>query len=526
MGGMPLKINTRSILYGTFVLTAANIFVRAIGFIYQILLSRILGPEGMGVYQLVLPPYVIALSLATSGIPVAISRLVASRKALEDEIGIKQLMSIALWLNIILSMAITAVMILNLDWLSQVFLKDPRTRGPLLVLFPCITITAIGAMFKGYFYGIKNIHPSALAEIIEQIVRIGVAIFLLFLFNPTRYEEATALIILGTVMGELSSLLYLHTSYHHSIKKLQQPKEAPSVFPVVKNILIIATPITCTRLITTMINSINSILIPQRLMASGMSNSQAVSIFGIISGMALPLLFMPFTFTGALSIVMIPHLSEDLALSNWSAIRANISRAILLTTTIAFPATALLLSLGHPIGVVLYNQPQVGQFLMPLAYSMVFHSLQHTCGAILNGLGKQSRATFNSLIGGLIQVFCTYFLVAKPQFGIYGFIIGFILRSTIVFLLNFTAVLQFTKLHIRWIQWFVKPGFAAMVMGSFSRLTFHFFTKQRFPLVFVLVLSFAIGGVFFLIALYSVDGIPRPKNKKAPITTLFNRSLK
>ncbi|NLO82981.1 MAG: stage V sporulation protein B [Clostridiales bacterium] len=512
-----MKINTRSMLFGTLILAGANMLVRAMGFIYQIILSRLLGPEGIGIYQLVIPPYSIALALTTSGIPVAVSRLVAAKNATGHQKQSKEFVITAIGIVSTLGILLSLLMIISSDWISHRLLKDPRTRIPLLILFPCVIITSISAVFKGYFYGTKNTLKPALAEIIEQILRITLAVFLLFRLSPADYEKATIFIVLGIVMGELASLLYLHTNYYHKTKNLINGSATTSIMSRISMITNIALPITLTRLMITAINSVNTILIPQRLMASGITNSQAVSLFGIVSGMVLPLLYMPFTITNALYTVIIPHLSEDLATSNWSAIRANISRAIRLTTIFAFPASALLLSLGHPIGIALYNQTLVGQFLTPLTWCMIFHALQHTLSAILNGLGKQKLAASYAAMGGIIQIICTYFLAAQPDLRIYGFIIGFNLRSIITFLLSFTKVAKLTKIQIKWKEWFIKPGFAAVFAASFSRCAHNLLNiHSTMPSAASLILSLGIGGMSYLTVLYCINGIPPIKAKRLP----------
>ncbi|MDN5276869.1 MAG: stage sporulation protein [Clostridiales bacterium] len=517
-----MKVNPRSMLYGTFVLAGANALVRIIGFVYQIVLSRLLGPEGMGVYQLIFPPYTIALALTTSGIPVAVSRLVAFSNATGHHGEIKRVVSTAISIVMGLGIILSALILINLDWITHTILKDPRTRIPLFILFPCIIITGMGATFKGYFYGIKHTHHSALAEILEQLIRIAAVIVLLLWLNPRDYEETAIVMVFGVVMGELASLLYLHTRYYHSIKALNGDTKTSSVFSLIKSIIAIAVPITSTRLIITSINSINTILIPQRLIASGMTNSQAVSLFGIISGMVMPLLFIPFAITNALSTVIIPHLSEEMALGDWQAIRNNISHAIQLTSVVAFAATALLLSLGQPIGIALYDQSQVGQLLTPLTLSVVFLALQHTLSAVLNGLDRQKRSTLNLFIGGVIQVCCTYFLVSHPALRIYGFIIGFNLRNIAVFMLNFSAIKKLTKIQMRWADWFLKPGFAALVMASLGQCVFNLSAHAGFPLIVSLALATVTGAAFFLISLYSVNGIPSIKNKVKKQGPSFN----
>jgi stage V sporulation protein B len=509
-----LKINTRSLLYGTFILASANVLVRAMGFIYQIIVSRLLGPEGMGIYQLVFPPYSIALALTASGIPVAVSRMVAAENATGRRKQAKQYVTTAIGIVTVLGILLSFAMILVSEWLSHTVLKDPRTRLPLLILFPCVIITSISAVFKSYFYGTKNTHNPALAEIVEQVLRIALVVFLLLRFSTGDYEKAALIIILGVVAGELASLLYLHINYYYKTKGFNSSPSSVSLISRISGIIGIAAPVTFTRLIITAINSINTILIPQRLMAGGLTNSEAVSLFGIVSGMVLPLLYMPFTITNALYTVIVPHLSEDLATANWTAIRANVTRAVSITTIFAFLGSALLFSLAHPIGIVLYKQQQVGRFLAPMTWCMVFHALQHTMSAILNGLGKQKQAALYTTIGGIIQIICTYFLVAQPGLGIYGFILGFNLRSIVACLLSFAIVVKLTKLSIKWANWLIKPGFAAVFTVSFSRFTLNLLANYSVPITVSLILSLAIGGISFLTVLYCINGLPRIKTKR------------
>lgn len=502
-----MKIHSKSLLYGTLILAGANFFVRILGFAYRVFLSRMMGSEGMGLYQLVFPLYMIGITITVSGIPVAVSRLVSQRKAVGDQPGMKRILRISLALVFILSVVVSGLMLFNIEWLTTRILHEPRTRGALFILFPCITIVGIGAVLKGYFYGNQDVHPPALAEIWEQLVRMTLVLALFYVLPPLHEEEAAALAAFGMVIGELASLLYLHYCYHKSKRDAQISRKTLSGKTILKEIFAIAAPVTATRLISTLMRSANSILILQRLMASGMSGSEAVSLFGVFSGMALPLLFLPFTIVSALSVVVIPNISENVMLENWADIQNKVSKAILITTLTAFPSMALLITLGPTLGTLLYNEPLVGKFLIPLALPMIFHSLQHTLSSVLNGLGKQNRAALHFIIGGLIQMGCTYFLVADPRFGIYGYIIGFILDSIVTFLLNLITVLRSIRLKFQFVEWLIKPGFAALLMGSTIRLCNIYLKSVGFSPGWALAFSFLAGSGLFVTALLSTDTI-------------------
>ncbi len=504
-----MKINAKSLLYGTLILTLANFIVRILGFIYRVLLSRMIGPQGMGLIQLVFPAYLITITLTTSGLPIAVSRLVSERKAKGDENGIRRIVAVALLLVVGISLVLSTLTLLNLDWIAKDILKDARTRGALFVFFPSIMIIGLGAVLKGYFYGNKDIHPPAIAEIVEQIVRMIVALGLLYWLAPKDYALAAVMVIVGMVIGEMASLLFLHYRYHKVIRLSQNKHASHAQDAVLSGILAIALPITLTRLASSFMTAANAILIPQRLMAGGMASQEAIGLFGIMSGMVMPLLFLPFTITSALAVVMIPNLSENLALKNWRDIRDKVSKALTITCITAFPSAALLISLGKPLGDLLYRQPMVGILLIPTAYSLLFHALQHTSSGILNGLGKQNRGAAHFIIGSTLQLGCTYFLVANPSYSMNGFIIGFFVSSILVSTLNLTTVLRMTGQAFEWIAWILKPGFSALLMASVTRLIYgSLATSSALPVPLNLTFSCLLGLLVFFLSLFLLGGMP------------------
>ena len=249
-------------------------------------------------------------------------------------------------------------------------------------------------------------------------------------------------------------------------------------------------------------NAANSILITKRLIISGIEVNEAISLFGIMSGMVMPLLFLPFTLTSALSMVIIPNLSENVTLKNWSDIRTKISKALFLTSLTALPSSAVLISLSNPIGNILYKEPDVGKYLAIPAFFLLFFCAQHSTSGIMNGLGKQNRAAIHFIIGGIIQIACTYFLVSIPEMGIHGYIIGFAASSILISLLNLYVIVRLTSLKIRLMQWLIEPALASVAMGLTAFLTYHCLINYNFSDAFSLILSVILGTLVFLIYLF------------------------
>jgi len=527
MGECALKIDKKSLLYGTAVLTAANIFVRLLGFIYRIFLSRTIGPQGIGISQLIFPLFMIAISITSSGLSIAVSRLVAQRNAERDYAGIKMVVTASSFIVFILSVIVSLLIYMNSNFIISHILREERVRIGLYIITPCILISGLGSVLKGYFYGLKNVHPSALAEIVEQIVRMFL-VFSLLIYIPNKSDEiSAAIIVFGMVIGELASMLYLSHTYKNSVGNARafSKKNKHSLTETFGQILSIAVPVSITRIVMSLLNAANSILIPRQLMASGMTNHEAVGIYGIVTGMVMPLLFLPFTIISSLSVMIIPNISENMTIKNYTDIKIKIYKSIRISSITAFFFMGILIPFGYPIGMILYNQPLVGKYIIPLASVLIFQCLQHNLSSILNGLGKQNIAALNIIIGGFIQTGCTYYLACKPEWGIKGYILGYILSTITVFLLNFIHVIMTINIRFEINKCFIQPALISLFMGLAMRLLYIFLVHSHITygiaLVICLLCGFIIEVLFLMQTGVSQVHIFRAGRKQS----IYNRTI-
>lgn len=460
-----------SLVYSTFVLTLANFIIRLMGFIYKIVLSRIAGAEAMGLIQLILPLYFTFISIVASGIPIALSRTVAKHKSLRNDQAIRDTITATLIGISILAGVLLSIFVLNINFFSNRLLRYNKTKIPLLLLSPCIVIIAIKSIFKGFFYGLKRVHVPALSDILEQIVRIGLVFFLFYYIEPNNIEVSACIIVIGMVMGELISLLFLHVKFH-SITKIENTKPTPTSMyrPVISGIYKIALPITITRVILSVVSSISSVLVPRRLISAGMTSTEALNAFGIVSGMVMPLLFIPFTIINGLSTILIPNLIEDLTAKRWDRIESKISKSIAITSATAFLCTGILAVLGHHIGILLFKEQDVGNYLVPSSIFLIFLCLHQTLSSIMNGLGMEKISARNNIVGGIVELLSIYILI--PHCGILGYMAGFYLGSAVVIILHYIPISKKVNLRPNILNWFLKPAFASLLMASCVRLLF------------------------------------------------------
>ena len=469
-----MKLNRKSVLYGTMVLTLTSIVNQLLGFVYRIFLSRLIGAEVMGLYQLIMPVFSVILSLTASGLTVAVSNLSSQYHALGDQRAIRQVLRRCLT-AFAAAFALCALVVATCyDPISVYLLGDARTQLGLLLLLPCILLTGVENLHKHYFYGTGNVRPPAVVELCEQIIRTGAVLGLLVWFLPQNPERTVGLIVLGMILCEVFSASTLFALYRRQVGVQGRGPLPPDEGRALnRRIAAIALPIGLTSLLGNLMGSANAVLIPQRLVASGTPVSQAMSDFGVLCGMTLPMLCLPTALIGAMGLVLVPKLAESVALAQPQAVRRRIGRAILGTSVLIMPAMAILVVLGPEIGRFLFREPTVGRFILPLSVGVLLSCYQAVLSGALNGVGKQQAAARNSILCGLVQLGCTYFLMGLPGVGLSGYVAGVVISSALGVLINWAAVSRATGLRPSLYRWLTAPALASVLMGLCSNLLFR-----------------------------------------------------
>ncbi len=414
-------------LRGALLLTGVSLFSQILGFMYRVWLARLIGAEAIGLYQLVMPAYSIIMSLCVSGFTVAVSRLTASYAALGRTRAIRQAVNTARVAYLAMILCAAVLIIPFSDGISVALLGDARCRLGLLLLLPCILLTGWENVHKNYFYGRKNVIPPAISEVLEQIIRTALILGLLFFLRPIYEETQVGMIILGMIISEIVSACLLSFLYRRDRKKIG---DAGDLEPAIRNaVRKIAVPVAAANLLTNLIGSVNSIIIPGRLIVSGVDQSEALSAFGVAFGMTMPLLSLPLAFTGSVGLVMLPRLAESAAVKNFAAIRRRLRSGILAAGAAIAVCTAILIPYGAPIARSLFRNPNAGQYMIPLAIATVFVGFESLLGAFLNGLGKQKNTAANYIFAGIVQLVLTYWGVSRPELRLGGFVLAYLVSN-------------------------------------------------------------------------------------------------
>lgn len=495
-----------SMVYGTLLLTFSGLFGQIVGFFYRIALSRMIGAELMGLYQLIMPVYSVLSSMTAVGLTVAVSTLSARYCAQKDPRAVRQVRRTCLNIFFALLTPLAALTLLLSDPISVYVLGDARTRLGLCLLLPCLLLTGIENLQKHSFFGMGRVTPPAFTEMAEQVIRAAAVLGLLRLLLPQNGERTVGIIVLGMCVCEVFSALALTLLFRRYMGV--RPRGGLDQSALRLEIARIALPVGGTALLGNLMGSANAILIPRLLVRGGATVSQAMSAFGVINGMTLPMLLMPSAFIGAMGLVLVPKLAQLVALGRGEEVRARLSRVLGATSLLILPAMALLVVIGPSLGTILFRDERAGERILPLAVGVVFSCYQAVLSSALNGLGKQSAAARNMLLSDGVQLAFTYFLVGDPRIGLGGYVTGLWVSSLLGAALNWWDVRRATGLRSQTFLWLVAPSLGTVLMGLCCRLLFHMLLDAGVSPGTSCLVTSGFGTVLYLVTLQA-QGVRR-----------------
>lgn len=410
----------------TAILSAANTLVRALGFAMRIWLSRMLGPEAMGIAELASSAHMLWIAPVTSGIPMAVSREAAAGHG-EDALRAGRQLALRI------SLIMLPVLLLASPWIAQL-LGDARTMPALLMYLPCLPILGLSAAYNGYCYGAGNTMPPAVSEITEQGVRFLVCASVLLCVPGMTAAWNAAVPPLSTLVGETLSVLLI--SWMLRRDGIRVRGKAPIALQ--KKLWKLSAPMTWMRITNTLMRTVNAVLIPVQLRISGLSAQEATARLGMFSGMAMPLVMLPSVVTGAIAMVAGPALARRER--DKRALQRMVMKVLPAALLVSLLAAAAIVALAPWIAHTLYRQPDLHAILLALAPLIPLFGVQQVCGGMLAGLGKQSSSLVPSLVGALLTLLLNYFLT--PQYRLIGCAWSQVIGQTVTLLMNLRVLIR------------------------------------------------------------------------------------
>lgn len=421
-----------TLIKGTLILTMTGLATRMMGFFYRIFLSHAFGEEGVGLYQLIFPVYALGFSLTCAGIELILARLVAKDTALGRKKEARQLLYTALLITVSFSSIVTLFLQNYAGWIAVVFLRDPRCAGLLVILSYVFPFAAIHSCICGYYFGQKETGVPAVSQLIEQSVRIG-SVFLIYFAAAERGITAdVSFAVVGLAAGELASSFYcLHILISG---KKGEPKNRLSFLSLCRQIprlLLPSLPLTGNRVLLNLLQSAEAVSIPLQLKAAGMTQKEALSVYGVLTGMALPCILFPSAVSGSISTMLLPEVAQIQTLRDKKAFRTLVIKVTSSCIAMGCFCCAFLLIAGPWIGSHIFHSSLAGNLIQILAWMCPFLYTNNTLISTINGIGKTTLTFLINAASLGLRISSIFLLI--PSFGIQGYLWGMLASQLCVF---------------------------------------------------------------------------------------------
>lgn len=482
------------------ILTATGLLLRAIGMFFRVYIAARIGAEGMGLYQLIYTVYTLAVTFATAGLSVAATRICAQLFAGgcpgKARRAMKSVLSLGCGLGFLAGMLLYAAA----PWAAQLWLRDARALLPLRILAPSLPFMAMSAVWRGYFMAVREVRPNSIAQLFEQAVRIGVVACALHAVDAQDITRSCAAVVLGNTISEISSWCLMLAFYRASSKELPGPSKA--VDGLWNQLWQILAPICANQYLTSALRSVENVMVPACLALFTLSRETALSQYGALKGMAMPVLFFPFSFLGTLSTLLMPEITEAYVQGRKRALRYLVNRVLLLTLALSILASGLYTVFAYDVAQVLYQSNEIGFYIAVLGPLTPFMYLESMVDGILKGLNEQLATFRYSVVDSLLRILLIALLL--PRFGMKGFLFVMLVSNLLTSLLNWMRLLHVTELKVQWMRWIVKPVCAM----AFSALVWNLLR----PLIALPAIGRTLCGgvlitVLYVAALWAIGGI-------------------
>jgi len=507
-----------SFISGAFILMAAATVNRIIGFIYQALTYRLIGPEGVGLFNLVYPIYVLIIVMATAGIPLGISKLVSEEEARGNHRGSYQILGLAISILIITGSTFSVISYLIAPLLLKYIFINKMVYPVFLCLVPGVFIISVSSAFRGFFQGMMNMKPPAVGQIAEQMFRVCIGFSLALVLLPRGLQWAAGGLAAASVIGEIAGLIVLTVIFFR-----QRPRHLTISLPrisicleILRKLWDLCLPITLGRLAVTAMLSIDALLIPLMLKKTGCSVSTATALYGQLTGVVLTILFIPSVITVSLATSLVPAISEAVAQNRLRLVRSRTTEALRVTILAGIPFLAAYLVIPSQITGAIYGSWDSGQLLGILALGGMLAYIQQTTTGILQGLGYPAIPLKNLLIGGTFKIMAICSLLVLPGPGITRCTYAYNLYFFITAGLNLFSLQRLTGYSLSPQNDLIKPLLAGILTALAYSSIYNFFYLLSKNNPVSVVTSLVLGFLCYLLTIILLGSLKESDYKRLP----------
>lgn len=519
-----IEKHSNSFLKGTLILTVGGIVVKVIGCLNQFILSRILGGEGIGLYMMAFPIYLLGLSVSSAGIPIAISIITAEKLALNDFKGANRVFHISLIVLSITGLFFSLLLYFGAELLIKYqFIHDARAYYAILALAPAIFFVTILSSFRGFLQGCQIMTPTAVSQIVEQLVRVITMLFFASWLLPKGLEYAAGGASLGAAPGAVAGLMVLIYYYWKLNKKFKQKIEEQaevrtkeSSICIIKHIAKLALPVSLSSIMLPIVSNLDLFIVPARLEVAGYTVEQATELFGYLTGMAVPLLNLSTILTASLCISLVPAISESFSLKDTKRVYEQTASAMHISNLVTIPGFVALWLLAEPISRLVYNAPEASHSISILSVGVFLLGIHQVTTGVLQGMGHTAIPVINMGIAVVFKVVLNWVLTAMPALGIKGASWATVADIGIAAVMNMYFVNRYVGFAMDFKD-LLKPIMAAAAMGGVIYITYDVVMLETASNAAATMIGMLLGVIVYGAVLLLVGGISERDIKQIPM---------
>ena len=548
MNDQPIKKQT--FLQGTAVLAMATVLVKLMGFLFKVPLNNIIGEDGFGYFNTAYDVYNVLLMISTTGLPVAMSRMISQAQTLGNHAQIKRIYRTSLYVFLTIGMVGSLGMLIFCRQLSVMVTTNENSWAAIAALAPCVLLICLVSAYRGFFQGQSNMTPTSVSQIFEAVTRLVVGLGLAWLVMKLTGEAAVRAqgivlasgetaqdygditlaaggAILGVTLGSLISVVYLHHKFRQSNQILSLGGgTAKSTRSTMKELLSIAVPITLGSAGLQIINLFDTMIYMRRLTgALQWTEKMADSAKGVYN-FCQTVFALPCSFIPTITIAVIPAITASLTRKDLAEAKATSESSVRTMALIAMPCAAGLFVMAEPVIRLLcstYTEDKIqlaATMLAILGLTVIFNSLVLLLNAIMQAHGDVVTPVVNMLIGGIIKIIVNYILVGQPNLNIVGAPIGTFICYISITALDLIAMKRHISARPAIFKNIIRPGLASAIMGAATFMVYRVLSNaiSSWKLACLLSLAFAVVLyavlVVFLRCLTYEDCMLLPKGEK------------
>ena len=548
MNDQPIKKQT--FLQGTAVLAMATVLVKLMGFLFKVPLNNIIGEDGFGYFNTAYDVYNVLLMISTTGLPVAMSRMISQAQTLGNHAQIKRIYRTSLYVFLTIGMVGSLGMLFFCHQLSVMVTTNENSWAAIAALAPCVLLICLVSAYRGFFQGQSNMTPTSVSQIFEAVTRLVVGLGLAWLVMKLTGEAyvrmqgivlapgetaqdygditlAAGGAILGVTLGSLISVVYLHHKFRQSNQILSLGGgTAKSTRSTMKELLSIAVPITLGSAGLQIINLFDTMIYMRRLTgALQWTEKMADSAKGVYN-FCQTVFALPCSFIPTITIAVIPAITASLTRKDLAEAKATSESSVRTMALIAMPCAAGLFVMAEPVIGLLcstYTEDKIqlaATMLAILGLTVIFNSLVLLLNAIMQAHGDVVTPVVNMLIGGIIKIIVNYILVGQPNLNIVGAPIGTLICYISITALDLIAMKRHISARPAIFKNIIRPGLASAIMGAATFMVYRVLSNaiSSWKLACLLSLAFAVVLyavlVVFLRCLTYEDCMLLPKGEK------------